>query len=245
MKSVWRTFEGARTFVNALHIKNRKTWYEYCKSGGKPADIPLAPDRIYKGKGWIGWGDWLGTGYIAQKYRKFRPFEEAKNFVHSLGLGSKDEWSEYARSGKKPKDIPSNPDVIYKDFWKGWPDWLGYEEKNWSIKKVKELIKDLIKNNVIDEWSDDERYHLLFSKGVLNLHSRFSELLQDLVIGPKTKEQRKALEDFVNSDIEDGNGNIPDIGSEEIPILSTNKLAELVEEKGHIDPLEEEKVQTP
>ena len=60
----------------------------------------------------------------------------------------------------------------------------------------------MIKNKVIDEWSEDERYHLLTAKGVLNLRSknRFSRLLDDLVIGPKTEEQRKALEDFANSD---------------------------------------------
>ena len=41
----------------------------------------------------------------------------------------------------------------------------------------------------------DERYHLLTSKGVLNLQSnRCSQLLNSLVIGPRTKEQRKALE---------------------------------------------------
>ena len=38
---------------------------------------------------------------------------------------------------------------------------------------------------------------------------------------------------------------LPDIGNEEIPTLSTDKLAEMVEEEGHTDPLEYEKIQTP
>ena len=118
------------------------------------------------------------------------------------------------------------------------------QQTGWTINKVKELIKDMIKNKVIDEWSEDERYHLLTAKGVLNLDSknRFSRLLEDLVIGPKTEEQRKALEDFVNSH---GDESVPDIGNEEIPTLSTEKLAEMVEEERHTDPLEEEKIQTP
>ena len=66
--------------------------------------------------------------------------------------------------------------------------------------------------------------------------------MEDLVIGPKTEEQRKALEDFVNSD---GDESVPDIGNEEIPTLFTEKLAEMVEEEGHTDALDEEKIQTP
>ena len=102
----------------------------------------------------------------------------------------------------------------------------------------------MIKNKIIDEWSEDERYHLLLAKGVLNLGSqnRFSRLLDDLVIGPKTEEQRKTLEDFANSDDDE---NIPDIGNEEIPTLSTEKLAEMVEEEGHTDPLEKKNSNSP
>ena len=39
----------------------------------------------YKDQGWIGWGDWLGTGTIAAKFRKFRSFKEAKEYAHGLG----------------------------------------------------------------------------------------------------------------------------------------------------------------
>ena len=40
------------------------------------------------------------------------------------------------------------------------------QQIGWTINKVKELIKDMIKNKVIDDWSEDERYHLLTAKGV-------------------------------------------------------------------------------
>ena len=47
-------------------------------------------------------GDWLGTGRIADHEREFRPFEEAREFVHSLGLQREADWREYCKSGKKP-----------------------------------------------------------------------------------------------------------------------------------------------
>ena len=45
-------------------------------------DIPFG---VYE-KEWKGTGDWLGTGRVASQHREFRPFEKAKDYVHSLGL---------------------------------------------------------------------------------------------------------------------------------------------------------------
>jgi len=35
-------------------------------------------------------------------------------------------WREYCKSGEKPDDVPSNPDEVYKESWKSWCDWLGW-----------------------------------------------------------------------------------------------------------------------
>jgi hypothetical protein len=56
----------------------------------------------------------------------WRPFDEARAFVHSLGLKSLAEWLDYCKSGKKPADIPSNPQLKYaKEGWAGYGDWVG------------------------------------------------------------------------------------------------------------------------
>jgi superfamily II DNA or RNA helicase len=122
----WRKFEDARAFVRRLGLKSQTEWYEYCKSGKKPNDIPIAPYSTYAEAGWVGWGDWLGTGRIADKLREYRPFKEARAFVHRLGLKSGTEWRNYCRSGKKPDDIPAAPHHTYaQKGWAGWGDWLG------------------------------------------------------------------------------------------------------------------------
>jgi hypothetical protein len=33
----------------------------------KPDDIPASPDGTYKKKGWLNWGDWLGTNAKPRK----------------------------------------------------------------------------------------------------------------------------------------------------------------------------------
>jgi hypothetical protein len=71
-------------------------------------------------------GDWLGTGFVATRERKYRPFEEAREYARSLGLKNVREWEAYARSGEKLDDIPYKPQRTYKDAgWRGWADFLG------------------------------------------------------------------------------------------------------------------------
>lgn len=122
----WRPFGEARAFVHKLNLKSRADWNKYLKSGNKPADIPASPEKAYLDKGWIGIGDWLGTGTIATFLREYRSFEHARAFIHELKLKNQDEWRAYYKSSKKPEDIPSNPNIVYADEgWKGMGNWLG------------------------------------------------------------------------------------------------------------------------
>ena len=132
-KKVWRPFEEAREFARSLNLRNRDGWYEYCKSGERPDDIPANPGIIYKNDGWKGVIDWLGNENITPYTREWRQLEEAREFVRSLQLKNMREWRQYRKFGKdgklKPDDIPSNPSKTYKnDGWNGYPDWLGYED---------------------------------------------------------------------------------------------------------------------
>jgi superfamily II DNA or RNA helicase len=123
---IYRSFSKARKFVRSRGLKSQHEWREFCKSGDLPADIPANPSQTYKDKGWIGIGDWLGTGVIAPRYRKYRSFKAARKFVRTLGLQSGFEWEQFCKSGKKPEDIPAGAGRTYKDKgWAGMGDWLG------------------------------------------------------------------------------------------------------------------------
>ncbi|MEZ5029853.1 MAG: DEAD/DEAH box helicase family protein [Saprospiraceae bacterium] len=125
-KKEWRSFEEARAFVHTLGLQSRKEWDKYCKSGAKPKDIPQNPVSAYKDQGWKGVGDWLGTGTLRTSDIQWREFEDARQFVRGLGLNSNKEWRAYCKSGKKPTDIPTQPDRAYKALgWVSYGDWLG------------------------------------------------------------------------------------------------------------------------
>ena len=156
----YKTFEDARKFAHSLNLKSRNEWRKYCKSGKLPNDIPATPPQIYKNKGWNGWGDWFGTGFIAQQLREYWPFEKSKAHVHNLKLNSQKEWRRYSKSGKLPKEIPTTPEIIYKnEGWKGIGDWLGTgivstrDIKYLEFNEAKKFIRSLgLKNR--KEWEE-------------------------------------------------------------------------------------------
>ena len=135
-KLSWMPFEEARIFAQLLNLKTQREWQMYCineipNRPQKPVDIPTDPARIYSGKGWDGFGDWLGTGAVSNRDRDFWPFEKSRIFARLLKLKNREEWRIYCRgeiSGKPPKPdkIPVDPAQTYTD--KGWlsmDDWLG------------------------------------------------------------------------------------------------------------------------
>jgi len=152
----FRRFDDARAFAKTLGLKGQVEWHTFSKSGGRPQDIPSSPDKFYKDD-WKGWGDWLGTGIVANSGRSFRAFEEAREIVRREGLSSGKDYRFYCRSGKKPKDIPTNPPRTYKQKWKGWGDFLGtgriadQNKQYQSFVEAKNFVRTLALKSE-DEW---------------------------------------------------------------------------------------------
>ena len=158
----YRSYKEALNFVHKLNLKNVNEWRAYAKSNLRPNDIPSVPYSSYK-KEWQNWGVWLGTGAISDWNRAFRDFKLAKKYVRSLNLKNQKEWQAYAKSNKKPDDIPSIPDRVYKD--KGWEslgDWLGassistIKRRFLSYEATKKYFED---NNIksVSQWKEFKR----------------------------------------------------------------------------------------
>lgn len=132
----YRTFNEAREFVRSLKLMKAEEWHTYCNGllpdkGTRPADIPTNPQNTYKTKGWVSWGDWLGTRNVHPKKIQWREFKSAREYVRSLGIANWKEWREYVRGslpekGQLPSDIPRLPGQAYRgQGWLNWYDWLG------------------------------------------------------------------------------------------------------------------------
>jgi superfamily II DNA or RNA helicase len=135
-KLSWRPFEDARVFARNIKLQTADGWREFCQGeilrlGRLPSDIPAYPNETYADKGWKSWGDWLGTGRVANQLKEYLPFREARAIIHKLKLGRLGEWFAFCKGeipmlGLLPKNIPTNPHREYADQgWKGYGDWLG------------------------------------------------------------------------------------------------------------------------
>jgi superfamily II DNA or RNA helicase len=167
----YKSFELARKFAKTLKLKGQKEWNAYCKGElshlePKPHDIPADPSAVYRNKGWVSLGDWLGTGFVHCKNREYRNFEDAKKFAVRLGLKSQNEWNQFYENKIKlkaspPSDIPKAPHVFYKKKgWVSWGDFLGsgyiagYKRKYMSFNEAKDFARSLNIQppNIWDQW---------------------------------------------------------------------------------------------
>lgn len=81
---------------------------------------PRQPNVTYRGKGWIGWADFLGTdptlvdkkGSIKSGKWVFPPYEEARKLARSLGCTSSADYS-----ARRPETLPKAPQYLYRKEW--------------------------------------------------------------------------------------------------------------------------------
>ncbi|MDB9758354.1 DEAD/DEAH box helicase family protein [Gammaproteobacteria bacterium] len=149
-----KPFSEVRAIARELKLKNYSEWKVWHKAH-KPAGIPGDPKARYE-KEWNGWDDFLGETYNSPTVRKWRSFEDARNFSRSLGLKNIKEWFIYSKSGERPEDIPGQPGQFYKGSFVDWNDWLGNEKQ----KEYRSFLdaRDFIRSSLISNSSDWEAW---------------------------------------------------------------------------------------
>lgn len=120
----YTSFEKAREYARKSHISSSTEWVKH-----HPRNMPKHPHSYYKDKGWNGWRDFLGTEHLK---KDFLPFEEAREIARSLNLKS---WTEWCKLQPKPANIPSAPNVYYRNAgWVDTFDWIG-KQRNFKKKE--------------------------------------------------------------------------------------------------------------
>jgi predicted helicase len=121
----WRSFKDARDFARGLGFHKSSDWKRYARSSERPSDIPMWPAFIYRNEGWNSWKDWLGAGRTSPR-KEIRQFAKARAFARKLKLANFSEWKRFAKSSRRPDDIPTQPWKRYaNEGWIGIDDWLG------------------------------------------------------------------------------------------------------------------------
>jgi hypothetical protein len=136
--SRWITFKEARSFVQSQHLKSVSDWFKWSRLY-KPKNIPATPNDVYKSE-WVNWGDWLGTGVIANKNIIFLPFKEARDFIRNFGFKDINDWYAWIKTNRL-SNIPTQPYDVYKSEWVSWQNWFGTEFL--PFKEAREFVRNI------------------------------------------------------------------------------------------------------
>ena len=143
-------FTKVRSKVRQLNLKNKTSFKSWIKTY-KGNDLPLAPEIVYREKGWISWPDFLGSSTFkpSERSKSFWSYKKTRSFVRRFKFKSKTEFRAWVRgeivkseSGiKLPKfplgKIPVDPEMAYKDKgFKNLRDFLGTSNLAFYQKKV-------------------------------------------------------------------------------------------------------------
>jgi hypothetical protein len=67
---------------------------------------------------------WTFRKVIYINYNKFLSYTNAKKYIKKIKIKTFREFRKWAKSNKRPGNIPSNPDKVYKKSWRGWKKFL-------------------------------------------------------------------------------------------------------------------------
>jgi hypothetical protein len=151
-KGKFLTFHQARRITRALGLNTVEEWRDLCSSKDRPLDIPVCPRVTYKKYGWANYPDFLGY-----KYPRFIVFKQARKFIRNLGFKTTAEWRKYSSSGKRPKYIPCNPNIIYKKQFKGLRDWIGLPEQFLPFEEARKYVRKNMTGRNWWEWCRTNR----------------------------------------------------------------------------------------
>jgi len=150
---IYKTYNQAKEIIKKYNLKSQNDHKIFASKNKKffnQNKIPTFPGGYYgKRKSWISWGDYLGTGKVADQYKNFYSYEKAKKFIKPFNLKNTKDWIKFSQSKKRPEYIPASPrDTYLNNGWKGFGDFLGFGisekyVKLYSYNEAKKVNKNL------------------------------------------------------------------------------------------------------
>jgi hypothetical protein len=130
-QNIMMPFAQARELVHSLGLLGMAGWKRWCDSPERDLTIPIAPNKAYLDTGWLSWSDWFGVPRDMRSAPALvLSFEDARACVHALQIRTQKDYYAWSKSGKRPSNVPSNPNVMYREHgWQSWQDWLGNNRK--------------------------------------------------------------------------------------------------------------------
>lgn len=110
-KQKYFTYSEARAWFKKHKVINRFVWQQMAQSGKVDPRIPTNPRSVYKSK-FKGFCHYLGFNEKTLAYEDFIAILKEKKITEI------NDYVQWAKSDKKPCNVPSRPDITYKKKWK-------------------------------------------------------------------------------------------------------------------------------
>jgi hypothetical protein len=109
---------------DAVKVLGATTPKEYRARLNQDVKLPVSPETFYGD--WPGWKDFLSNAVNSKFYSSL---EEASQAVNRLGINSQGEYKQRYREDEK---LPSNPNAVYADDWRGDAHFYGRTKERYS-----------------------------------------------------------------------------------------------------------------
>ena len=139
------SYEYCKQFISNLNLDGKDKYISW-QSANTNSGCPSRPDYIYKDE-WVSWGEFLGTGRIADQYKhqNFLSYEKAKAYLAPLSFKNEDDFFEWAKTDERPNFIPASPRKTYVNTFISMGDFLSsgtYRTKDFlSYEECRDLVQ--------------------------------------------------------------------------------------------------------
>jgi superfamily II DNA or RNA helicase len=139
---IWLDFEEARNTIRKFGLSSVQEFRDRYKNEFKVLKIPSNGPKAYKDKGWVSWGDFLGTKRQFQGL--WLSHDETKALVQRLGLRSRKEYTAARKDGRLPENTRSLPQDAAE--FKDWTDFFGKQQtlkrsERFTFSQAKEWVQ--------------------------------------------------------------------------------------------------------
>jgi hypothetical protein len=133
-----KSYDEVKDWVQSnLGLKSINQWRKYIKNNDLPDFTPRDPRQAYKNRGWISWGDFLGTNRVSDNYVERSSYQEAKSLLEPLNIRSATEYRKLHDEGKLPNTLPKKANRYYGN--RGWVSWGDYLSNGFVANQLREF----------------------------------------------------------------------------------------------------------
>ena len=164
----WMSIQEAQALIQKLGIMTPKEFYNWSSSEDRPSNFPSNPRQVYKEK-WINWGSFLRNGNSYKK--EWMSIQEAQALMQELGIKTQAKFYKWAKSGDRPPNFPSSPQIVYKEKWINWRSFLGTENSR-QRSRINHLRT---RNSYKKEWMSIQEAQALMQELGIKTQTEFRE----------------------------------------------------------------------